>query len=343
MKDLQLLSDSSRELQALTASEDPVSSLSQYGTISNPAVKRRTNRRPPPAPATMPAVQPKAKSVEAKSKEAPKVKAEPKSSQPSSAKDFFGKGKEKTKTENGGGSKESTPAPVALKKESSSLFKSFAKAKPKLQRNGTDSSAVASAAEDEPMKDVSDDEEETYVPPVNEIVDSDRKSRKEREAALKKMMEDDEEDAEAVPTPEEEPDEEEDAEVLEEVIEKKEPEPVVEVKDGRRRGRRRVMKKKTVRDDEGYLGSLPLALFVGEMLTWCSDQGRSCLGILLRGRASATSETEGPGSFNHIEDEEVSCEDGTRGYYVVLREKIMGYSRTGLNQSITTLLLRSRR
>jgi DNA polymerase delta subunit 3 len=37
-----------------------------------------------------------------------------------------------------------------------------------------------------------------------------------------------------------------------------EPEPTVTVENGRRRGRRRVMKKKTVKDEEGYLGkSIP--------------------------------------------------------------------------------------
>lgn len=33
-----------------------------------------------------------------------------------------------------------------------------------------------------------------------------------------------------------------------------EPEPTVTVHNGRRRGRRRVMKKRTVKDEEGYLG-----------------------------------------------------------------------------------------
>jgi len=37
---------------------------------------------------------------------------------------------------------------------------------------------------------------------------------------------------------------------------KEEPEETVTVSDGRRRGRRRVMKKKTVQDEEGYLGTL---------------------------------------------------------------------------------------
>jgi DNA polymerase delta subunit 3 len=33
-----------------------------------------------------------------------------------------------------------------------------------------------------------------------------------------------------------------------------EPEPTATVQNGRRRGKRRVMKKKTVKDEEGYLG-----------------------------------------------------------------------------------------
>jgi len=40
---------------------------------------------------------------------------------------------------------------------------------------------------------------------------------------------------------------------------KPEPEPTVTVSGGRRRGKRRVMRKKTIKDEEGYLGkSSPL-------------------------------------------------------------------------------------
>lgn len=37
-------------------------------------------------------------------------------------------------------------------------------------------------------------------------------------------------------------------------VDEPEPEPTVTVENGRRRGKRRVMKKKTVKDEEGYLG-----------------------------------------------------------------------------------------
>lgn len=269
LKDLQILSDITREIQVLCASEDAVEQAPIYGTITNKNVKRRPARRPPPvaaAPAPAPAkaaVKPKAADVK---ENKPAVKQESKPSQPSTANDFFGKGKAKAKpaASSNASSKESTPNPPTLKRDSSSIFKSFAKAKPKLKREGTDSSAVESpalsAAEDSPMKDVvsDDDEEDTFVPPApsKEIVDSDRKSRKEREAALKKMMEDDVEDEAVVKPKRKEKDvvevEEEEEEEDREKSEEKGEVPTV-VSGGRRRGRRRVMKKRTVKDDEGYL------------------------------------------------------------------------------------------
>lgn len=226
-------------------------------------MKRRPNRRPIPAavPAKPLATAAKTKPVEVvKEKETVKPKPEQKSNQSAAAKDFFGKGKEKSKTAAGSApsSKEGTPAPPpALKRESSSIFKSFAKAKPKLKREDTESSAT----EDVPMKGVlfdddDDDEEDAYVQPApmkkgDGEEAGDRKTRKDREAALKRMMEDDDEDeVEAVPEPE--PEEEET--VLEKEAPVKEPEPEITVSGGRRRGKRRVMKKKTVKDEEGYLG-----------------------------------------------------------------------------------------
>jgi DNA polymerase delta subunit 3 len=70
------------------------------------------------------------------------------------------------------------------------------------------------------------------------------------------MME--ESDEEVAPTPEVESQEKEEEEEPEPAPEEnKEPEgkrEFVETSNGRRRGRRRVMKKKTVKDEEGYLG-----------------------------------------------------------------------------------------
>lgn len=103
-----------------------------------------------------------------------------------------------------------------------------------------------------------EDGEETYVPPVQkEESAGDRKSRKAREAQLKAMMEEDD-DEEPVPTPEPEPEpeaEEEAAPVKPEA--EKSPEPQSTVSGGRRRGKRRVTRKRTTRDEEGYLGKHP--------------------------------------------------------------------------------------
>ncbi|RDL40011.1 Uncharacterized protein BP5553_04351 [Venustampulla echinocandica] len=253
LKDLQILSDVTREIQELSANDDPLESSAKYGTIVNPRARRRAVRRPPPAAVPVKPEPSKAKPADPKTAPVPKTE-EPKA-QPSSAKEFFGKAKEKPKPGNAS-SKESTPKPPpALKRDSSNFFKAFAKAKPK---EGTDSSAAASpalsAAEDEPMKDVSDDEEETYVPPPQpskEIVDSDRKKRKEREEALRMMMEDDEDEEPVVAEKVEAVEEEERPKSKSESVEAKE-EPVV-AGDGRKRGKRRVMKKKATKNAEGYL------------------------------------------------------------------------------------------
>lgn len=266
----------------MSASEDPLEYYPKYGTIINPQVKRRPNRRPPPpvsAPAkSSAAAKPKPTEL-AKDTTKPSstisVKQEAKQ-QGAVAKDFFGKGKDKAKPADTSepSSKESTPVGNAptLKKESSSIFKAFAKAKPKLKSEGTESSV---GAEDEVMTDAvhfDEDEEETYVPPVQrEESAGDRKSRKEREAKLRAMMEEDDEE-ESHPAPEPEPElelEEEEEMILENEKPKEEPEPVTTVSGGRRRGKRRVMRKKTVKDDEGYLGQfLPIGFAIFGMRSY---------------------------------------------------------------------------
>lgn len=265
VKDLQILSDVTRQVHELCASEDPLENASKYGTIVNKNARRRKGLRPPPAPAPVAPVP--AKAQPAKSKLEAKPSAPVKQEMSSTAKDFFGKSSAKPKAAaaSNPSSKESTPNPPNLKRESSSIFKSFAKAKPKLKREGTDSSVadspVISPAEDSPMKDVSDDEEETYVPPEpasEEIASKSRKERKENEEKLRKMMElEDEEDEEVkeAEKPEEavvEPKKEKEASVEKEIP------PVVS--GGRRRGRRRVMKKKTIQDEDGYLGKFYILL-----------------------------------------------------------------------------------
>ncbi|PBP21899.1 hypothetical protein BUE80_DR007305 [Diplocarpon rosae] len=270
LKDLQVLSDITRETQVLCLNEDALELAPKYGTILNPNVKRRPNRRPPPvaaAPAPTKTQAPKPKISEL-IEDAKPARQESKSSQQSTAaKDFFAKGKETKSKEKAkqaaSSSKESTPNPATVKRDSSSIFKSFTKAKPKLKSEETDSStidspAISAAEEDSPMNDVEEDDEEedTYVAPPapsKEIVEGNRKSRKEREAALKKMMEDDSEEEVVKPKAKRQKSEELVEKEKSESVEPADEVPRVAVSDGRRRGRRRVMKKKTVKDDEGYL------------------------------------------------------------------------------------------
>lgn len=267
-QDVQILSDITREMHDLCANEDPLEQNKVYGVILNRDVKRRTVRRPAAATATVSAAMSKTNVAKPKvedTKEAPKSSysssANVKKETKTNAQDFFGKSSSTTKPEPTATEKK---PPVELKRDSSSIFKAFAKAKPKQNNEGTDSSAAATSAaasptEDSPMRgmdDDDDDEDDGYVPPpqpAKEATDSDRKSRKEREAALRKMMEEDDEEDVAPPDVEmkEEPTEMEQEEQAEP---EPEPEPTSTVSGGRRRGKRRVMKKKTVRDDEGYLG-----------------------------------------------------------------------------------------
>ena len=74
------------------------------------------------------------------------------------------------------------------------------------------------------------------------------------------------------PTPVEQPPPSKPVELKEEVT----------VQGGRRRGKRQVMKKKTVKDEEGYLGKYYMALKHSTILTTHSYSRRSDLGIFLR-------------------------------------------------------------
>ncbi|TGO61081.1 hypothetical protein BCON_0030g00390 [Botryotinia convoluta] len=276
LKELQLLSDSTREIQTLAKSEDSLESYHIYGIITNPNAKRRTRKAPHIAAATQASVPTRpatAKSKLNEVQEAPESSSSSKKpeskSQPSNAKDFFGSnGKEKTKPKpqaestkvestTAPSSKESTPAPPAnLKRESSSIFKAFAKTQPKKAKI---EETESSAKDDSTMKDVSDDDEEdTWMPvPVSkETKAQDRSSRKATEERLRKMMEDDDEEEEEEEKAAPSPAPETPAEELEEEKapeETKEEEPVATTSSGRRRGRRRVMKKRTVKDEDGYL------------------------------------------------------------------------------------------
>ncbi|KAL9085826.1 MAG: hypothetical protein Q9159_004491 [Coniocarpon cinnabarinum] len=246
LEHLQLLSDCSRRVLEAQAKEDPLDTWKQYGTIHNPQAKRRTGARPPqPAPA--PAVP-----VTAGMKQA----AKPAAGAPTAAKDDSSRPSSSGK---GSGKEEKKSSKPAVPRcESSTLFKSFAKAKPPQPKEESKG--------DEVMADPSDDESELAAVPetskeAKQKAEEDKKAKAEREATLQKMMEDDDEE-------QDKPNEEDDAEMQDAAAEQqsdsnKSTEPRSEVVEGeikevtsgggRRKGRRRVMKKKHFKDTEGYM------------------------------------------------------------------------------------------
>lgn len=263
LSDLNSLTECNRKIAVDYASEDPLVAWKQYGTIQNPNVKRRTQNRPPPAAQAPVAQKPAsvAKPAPALEKQASKASNE---SGPNSAKATPVPEKATDATK-----KKTATQPATVKRQPSDIFKSFARGANKAKKPAsTESSAAPSPApaiaakEDESMGGMSDDDPEN--PAEDEEIEVDAgtgRSKKDREADLKAMMDmDDEpmEDAEegasqgAIDTPKES--EVEDSQVSKQ----EEPQETVTVENGRRRGRRRVMKKKTVKDDEGYLGEFSL-------------------------------------------------------------------------------------
>ena len=240
LSDVQALTECNRKIAVDYASEDPLKDWKQYGTIQNPNVQRRTTKMPPPPPVPVekdPVAKTKPFATTAKAKE-----AETKAEVPQAAAEPERKG---------------TPNPIQVKRQNSDIFKSFAKGKTKSKETSQSSKEASPAApepEDEPMGGFSDDDD-TAMEALEEQqpLDADApggKSKKEREAELQAMMDQEDEAME---------DATESAQQLEEPpaeVAKAEEEPAetATVENGRRRGKRRIMKKKKVKDEEGYLG-----------------------------------------------------------------------------------------
>ncbi|KAK5103169.1 CDC27 protein [Lithohypha guttulata] len=256
------------------AKQDPLIHNKDYGTIQNPHVKRRPGKRPIDVdilqpkplskvePAKLDDVKPVSK-PSAKKEETPTVTSRPGS-------------KGSTTTDNS----TSKPKP-GLRRDGSSLFKAFAKqsAKPKLERKDTSTSAGSDAkmgGMDDNDEGVSEDEAvfldtgTTNVKkrPTSEI----RKEKDERQAKLRKMMEDDAEECEVprvadatdmqAEPPAAKSNEDPDApdgdsgqvDWPDSDTEGKHKQPEQDDHGPkRRRGKRKVMKKKTVKDEEGFL------------------------------------------------------------------------------------------
>ncbi|KAI9675175.1 MAG: hypothetical protein M1829_003535 [Trizodia sp. TS-e1964] len=155
----------------------------------------------------------------------------------------------------------------SLKRDSSDIFKAFSKTKPKLKGKESQSEAtspvadspVASASEDDPMKDVGDDDDDdTFVPPPSRNLNKAESNSRAKEMARKKeeltrMMDDNDE-----PMPDSSAPNEQDSQesIATDANQSQDTQTSIVQpiqSSGRRRGKRRVVKKKTVKDAEGYI------------------------------------------------------------------------------------------
>ncbi|KAF1990843.1 hypothetical protein K402DRAFT_389742 [Aulographum hederae CBS 113979] len=252
MKDTSVLSECYRRVEKEFSHEDPLEMCKVYGTAHNPNVTRRTlgKSAPPPVPV-------------------PNKAAANQDPRPSSIQNGTATKAAPTKGRKGSGSNE-TPKPTPqvdaaaipakaaeskgkkVRVDKSDIFASFAKAKPKKK-----------VAEDQPMEDMEEEEQEEDFVEAKEVEDgATKKARAERAAKLKNMFnEDEDEPMNDAPSPTAETEQQEEAEAAS-PIDKPAPVPHPEeeqqqefltVSNGRRRGKRRVMTKRTHKDDEGFL------------------------------------------------------------------------------------------
>ncbi|KAF2031566.1 hypothetical protein EK21DRAFT_62966 [Setomelanomma holmii] len=269
IENLSVLAACNHEIDTEPADEDPLQRWRMYGSIQNPYIKRRTAKFAPP-PTTTAKFAPPPTTTAAK----PAAKAAP---TPASkcALGTHPKPKETSATAHRGSTSEnnifnrSTPQPSAgpatLKRSDSKsgtkksqtagdLFKSFAKVKPKTKEADRSQESTPAPPEDDIMQGMSEDEGDVDDEPEVTVDqgrnDAARKAREDRQEKLRKMMEDDDVDMQDAP-----PESQDKASPMEPVDSKENPqtEPLVTVEIGRRRGKRRVMKKKKVKDEDGYL------------------------------------------------------------------------------------------
>ncbi|OAA70837.1 DNA polymerase subunit Cdc27 [Akanthomyces lecanii RCEF 1005] len=244
-RDFVLLADVAKSISEYTTSEDAATLSKKYGTIYNPHTRRRDRKKGVPAAAPAPAAVKKPEptlspAANPAAASAP-VKKEPSPSAPV-----------KRETQ----SSSSTKSALAPRKSAGGgIMQSFAKAaaKPPKPKPVVKKEDIAMALSDDGEADADD----MPAPKTAAETESLRQAKRKREEDLRQMMEEDDEDEEEEDNePEdaemEEPEPEPEPEPVKE--EEKEPEEVVSASaNGRRRGKRRVMKKKRILDDQGYM------------------------------------------------------------------------------------------
>jgi DNA polymerase delta subunit 3 len=284
LQDLQTLTETGRYLfNSIFVKEDPLLHNKTYGVIQNPGVRRRTGKRPPILEAPIAKLtlgkddtrQPTETAATLRTSHPPATLKKEDSSRPSSA---------------GSSTTASSIKQPTLRRDTSDIFKSFAKAKSKPQNENKDIDASinrGSPAQSGPENtNVADADEEGESEDEALFLDTNTrrpakkrpgeegsmaKDRHERAAKLRKMMDSDEEsESESAKTGEKkekaDTTEAEDADVAwsesdsEQVEAAKQDRASVDkeatatrAEPMRRRGRRKVMKKRTMKDEEGYL------------------------------------------------------------------------------------------
>ncbi|KAI1123425.1 DNA polymerase subunit Cdc27 [Nemania abortiva] len=254
LKDLQLLTDTARQVLELSTADNVSNPSKVYGTIANPNMRRRERKAGPipvPKVESKPSVKQEAKpAVAAAVKEEPKANSKP--------------------TVAFAPSKKPTPTSSLKRQASSGIGQMFAKAaakprKPaaKASESPTTSAAASGAEDNQATGAMSDDgEDDAELEPMAGVKREDasaRQARKDRQAELRRMMEESDEEEE----PEEDAASPEEDDPMDEEPPPQEPEPESKAEEpaevvsstggGRRRGRRRVTRKKQIMDDKGYL------------------------------------------------------------------------------------------
>lgn len=233
--------------------EDSAGSGKVYGMIANPGVRRRERKggmSKAAPPATVVKAEPK---VQAKQEPRVAVKEESKAAKSAPAKDAKGPVAATAKN--------AANAP-ALKRQGSSggISQMFAKAAAKPKKPAARTTSNTPPVVDTPSPALSDDGEDDSEMPDFVPDPKATQARKSRQDELRRMMEESDEEVESKPaTPAEEPVEEEEEEAPTELEAKADEGPaevVSSTSDGRKRGKRRVTKKVTKMDDQGYLGKL---------------------------------------------------------------------------------------
>ncbi|KAL6719111.1 hypothetical protein ACLMJK_003348 [Lecanora helva] len=259
-QNLQTLSECSRATTANDVGEDPLVYAKIYGVIQNPFVKRRTPKQTSTPFLASPAVNISHSLNQIGAAEGNKFPSHH-FHQPSSN-GTSARSTPRADTEEAG--KNPKAKSLSLKREQSDIFKSFSKHKARPAKDDVGDSTSASpaleqdqshgsaSAIDVPMEDSSEAESDDFVKCIKARTGT-VKSRSEREEANRRMMEeDDDDDVERAADEPADVDQLEptDVPVSQKLIPSDSPAVIMR---GRRRIRRKVPQKETVKDEEGYL------------------------------------------------------------------------------------------